>query len=323
MKTFCYISNERKKFKNATKPRGTMKKELTDKELLQELKRRFDLNKKMLQEERNLIAELNDVNEKLIASEHLKSNFLSNIRNEINNPIAAILELSKNIAEGEVDFESMQTLGKLIFSEAFDLDFQLRNIFLSAEIEAGESPLSVISVDIHSLFSSVIDSFKNKMDKKEIHLVKHCTIEEGTIFKTDSEKLHLILSNLISNAIQFNHHGGSIIVNCKIDEGVLIFSIQDSGIGIPDVEKEKIYNRFHQIEAGSTKTYGGHGLGLSITKALLEIIEGEISLESEVDKGSTFTIQVRELELSSGEEDVFSADGNDFLFDNDEDDMLF
>ena len=296
---------------------------ITDEELLAELKRRFDENNANLEQERKLIAELNTVNEKLLASEHLKSNFLSNIRNEINNPIASILELSKNIYEGQLDLDSMKAFATLIFSEAFDLDFQLRNIFLSAEIEAGESPLSVISVNISSLIESVISAFKTKIDKKEFSFSWENEIDNQTIFKTDSEKLHLILSNLIANAIQFNKPNGSISIKSKIEEGLLNISIEDSGIGISKENQTKIYDRFHQIEEGSTKTYGGHGLGLSITKALLEIIEGEISLESLEGKGSKFTLSINQLEGFDEDEDTFSSDGNDFLFDQDEDDMLF
>ena len=300
-----------------------MKNRLTDKEILAELKRRVEESDAMLKEERKLIAELNTVNDKLLASEHLKSNFLSNIRNEINNPIASILELAKNIYEGQMDLESMKKFGTLIFSEAFDLDFQLRNVFLSAEIEAGESPLSVISVDALSLIKSVIDSFHNKLAKKNINFTFTNSIEENSIFKTDTEKLHLILSNLLANAIQFNDQGGSVEVVSSIENGQLVVAVKDSGIGISEKQKDKIYDRFHQIEEGSTKTYGGHGLGLSITKALLEIIEGSISLESKLGKGSTFTIKVNALGTGHGDDDTFSSDGNDFLFDQDEDDMLF
>ena len=300
-----------------------MKNRLTDTELLTELKLRFEESDTMLKEERKLIAELNAVNDKLLASEYLKSNFLSNIRNEINNPIASILELAKNIYEGKMDCDAMQKFGSLIFSEAFDLDFQLRNIFLSAEIEAGESPLSVISVDIISLIKTVIGSFDNKILKKAIHFTHTNTIQENTIFKTDTEKLHLILSNLLANAIQFNSQGGSIQIDSSIENNQLIVVISDSGIGISENQQEKIYDRFLQLEEGSTKTYGGHGLGLSITKALLEIIEGTISLESKLGQGTTFTIRINELGTSQGNDDTFSSDGNDFLFDQDEDDMLF
>ncbi len=302
-----------------------MKDQFTDKELLRELKRRFDENKAILEEERALFSQLSDVNEKLLESEHLKSNFLSNIRNEINNPIASILELSKNIYEGNLNEKSIKKFASLIFSEAFDLEFQLKNVFLSAEIEAGESPLSVISVNINSLLINVIDSFRPKLEKKEIIFNFHNSIEDHLIFKTDSEKLHLILSNLFSNAIQFNHQGGNIDVYSSIENEQLVIVIKDSGIGISNKNKEKIYNRFHQIEEGSTKTYGGHGLGLSITKALLEIIEGDISLESKLGEGTSFCVRIKNLGGSDASNHVYSADGNDFLFDqdDDDDDMLF
>ena len=299
-----------------------MKQELTDKELLQELQRRFDKNQEMLQAERELIKQLNEVNQKLVESEKVKSNFLSNIRNEINNPIASILELSKNLSLGVVPVDMQQQCSEMIHSEAFELDFQLRNIFVSAELEAGEAPLSVISVNIRSLIDSVIESFVRKIGKKHLILKVEHGITDGTIFQSDAEKLYLIISNLLSNAIQFTNEGGSILIRTAIDDEVLIVSVIDSGIGIAPEDQKEIYDRFHQVEAGSTKSYGGHGLGLSVTKALLDVIVGTIEVNSTLDQGSTFTIRVQQMEGNMNE-DVFSSDGNDFLFDNSEDDMLF
>ena len=147
-------------------------------------------------------------------------------------------------------------------------------------------------------------------------------IQDGTIFQSDAEKLYLIISNLLSNAIQFTNEGGSILIRTAIDDEVLIVSVIDSGIGIAPEDQKEIYDRFHQVEAGSTKSYGGHGLGLSVTKALLDVIGGTIEVNSMLDQGSTFTIRVQQMEGSINE-DVFSSDGNDFLFDNSADDMLF
>jgi signal transduction histidine kinase len=299
-----------------------MKQELTDKELLQELQRRFDKNQEMLQAERELIKQLNEVNQKLVESEKVKSNFLSNIRNEINNPIAAILGLSKNLTLGVVPADMQQQCAEIIHSEAFELDFQLRNVFVSAELEAGEAPLSVISVNIRSLVDSVIESFVRKIGKKQLILKVEHGIQDGTIFQSDAEKLYLIISNLLSNAIQFTNEGGSILIRTAIDDDVLILNVIDSGIGIAPEDQKEIYDRFHQVEAGSTKSYGGHGLGLSVTKALLDVIGGTIEVNSMLDQGSTFTIRVQQMEGSINE-DVFSSDGNDFLFDNSADDMLF
>ena len=297
--------------------------QLTDEQLLKEIKRRLDENAANLIEERKLTAELNEVNEKLIISEQLKSNFLSNIRNEINNPISSILELSKNISEGNLPTDTIKSLATLIHAEAFDLDFQLRNIFLSAEIEAGESPLAVISVRVFHMMESLIQQFEKKIAKKGLQFEWKNSVSETQILRTDAEKLHLIISNLLANAIQFNKEEGRVTIETSFENDALTVVVRDTGIGISDDQKEKIYNRFYQIEEGSTKTYGGHGLGLCITKALLEVLEGSIQLQSNLGEGTTFTIVVPSLDILNSEEDTFSMDGNDFLFENDEDDMLF
>jgi len=301
-----------------------MKKlELTNEELLAELKRRFDLNNSMLMAEKSLTTQLNAVNEKLIFSEDLKTNFLSNIRNEINNPIASILELSKNILEGNMDTDSMKRFGMLIHSEAFDLDFQFKNIFLSADIEAGESPLSVISVNVGSILNNIISSFSYRMEKKKINVSFDNQIDSKAFFHTDSEKFHLIMSNLLANAITFNREGGSIKIIAKIEDDQLIISVQDTGISISDKNKERIYDRFLQLDSGSVKTYGGHGLGLTVTKAMLEIIQGEISLDTEEGIGSKFMVTINQFKNIGEGSGISSTDGNDFLFGQEEDGMLF
>lgn len=295
-----------------------MTKIITDKDLINELKERFQKNDELFMEQLALMTELKSVNEKLILSEGLKSNFLSNIRNEINNPVASILELSKNISEGNMPIDAIKKFAALIYSETFSLDFQLRNIFASAEIEAGEASVSSVSVNISSLLENALFSFKHQVEKKNISLFVTTTVKNNDTFCSDPEKLHLILSNLLANAIQFSKVGGSVEVRFEIEDGQLCFGILDSGPGISESEREIIFDRFRQIEEGSTKTYGGHGLGLCITKALLELIDGEIMLESEKNKGSLFSIRVKESEKRESEQDIFSSDGNDFLFTDNE-----
>lgn len=287
---------------------------LSDNELIKELKKRFEKNERLLKEQLDLLTELKIVNEKLVISEGLKSNFLSNIRNEINNPVASILELSKNLSEGNISSESIKKFANLIYSETFSLDFQLRNIFASAEIEAGEATVSCASVNISSLLENILLSFKHQVEKKNIHLFVNTNIQNEQSFCSDSEKLHLILSNLIANAIQFSKVGGTVDVKLELEDGKLIFAVLDSGSGLSESDRSIIFDRFRQVEEGSTKSYGGHGLGLSITKALLELIEGEIMVESQKDIGSIFSICVNELQNNNDEEDIFSSNGNDFLF---------
>jgi len=291
-----------------------MKQLISDKELIRELELRFDTNEKLLQEQFTLMLELRSVNEKLVASEKLKSNFLSNIRNEINNPLASVLELSKNISEGAPDAETIKRFSGLIYSEAFSLDFQLRNIFASAEIEAGEATVSGVAVNVYSVLQNIIQNFKHQVQKKKILLTHVNQSEENIPFFTDPEKLHLVVSNLISNAIQFSQAGSVVELDSSINGNVLIISVKDTGSGMNKEEREVIFDRFRQVEEGSTKTYGGHGLGLSISKAMLELLDGTMCVVTEKGKGSTFTISIPQSQNFNTSDLIFSSEGNDFLF---------
>lgn len=287
---------------------------ISDEELLYELSLRLRSQKKALESQASLTKELNAISEKLLFSELLKTNFLSNIRNEINNPITAVLELSKSIVDPNLPAESLRKFAALIHNEVAVLDFQLRNILVSAEIEAGETRPVTNTVKIISLIDNVIQSFKSQYDKKDISVSFNCKIEDGYVLYTDAEKLHLIISNLISNAIQFNKFGGAIEIFCSVEHDRFLLRVKDTGIGISAENISKIYDRFRQLELGSAKTYGGHGLGLSVTKALLELINGEIKIESVLDEGSSFTVSLDCTLQRKVDEQIFSEEGNDFLF---------
>ncbi len=289
---------------------------LTDDELIEELKRRCEENMKTLYDLRVMTGKLEDVNKKLQESEALKSNFLSNIRNEINNPLMSIMGLSEELAsEALLDSETGSSLAKVIYSEAFNLDFQLMNIFAAAELEAGETALSISKVDIDKLISSAIERFKRRADEKKMKISYGSLGESGDnpYFRTDPEKLQLVMSNILSNAIEFSHEEGRVELRAWNDEGHLNISVKDCGIGIVEAEQEVIFDRFKQLDTGVAKNHMGHGLGLSITKAVIELLSGTISAEGVKDEGSIFTLSIPEAETET-EVDVFSSDGNEFIF---------
>lgn len=294
--------------------------ELTDKELIEELRKRFEQNKSALDEVQELNEELNDLNRKLKDSEKLKSHFISNITNEIINPFASILALSKNILSvKEGGWKKVISMVSLIYSEAFNLDFQLRNIFAAAKIEAGEIFLEILNVEIKSLFEGVIESFKYESKKKKIKINLQFEIEtehnKPFFFKTDPEKIRLIIANLLSNAIKFSYENSEIIINAKLDGKLLNITVQDFGSGISIKNQKIIFDRFKRLDTGINSIHRGHGLGLSINKALLDLLEGSIDIQSDIGKGSKFTISIPENESQvSG----FAFDGNDMFFDDDE-----
>lgn len=293
---------------------------LTDQELIDELQKRFEENKKTIQELKDLTEELKIVNKKLEESEALKSHFISNITNEIINPFTSILGLSRNIlAVKKENWKKVISMVALIHSEAFNLDFQLRNIFLAAKIEAGEIYPEILNVDLKSLVRNVIDTFRIEAKKKNIsiELLFDIKPEKGIIFyfKTDPEKIKLSLANLISNALKFSYDDNKVIVKVWKENDFVHISVQDFGTGISEANQKIIFDRFKRLDSGINSLNRGHGLGLSINKAVIDLLQGKISIKSEVNKGATFTISVPEAKTNIA---GFSADGNEFIFDDEE-----
>lgn len=296
---------------------------LSDRQLLKELKTRLDERKKYEDEFNEINREYLQVVKKLKDSETLKSHFISNVSNEIVNPFTSILGLSKAILSVEKqDWKKVVSMVALIHSEAFNLDFQLRNIFVAAKIEAGEITPNISKVNINSLITSVVDSFNIVSRKMGIDIEVQYNIEHGFgknfFFKTDPEKLKLILSNLLNNALKYSYKDSKVIVKVWLDDEELYISVQDFGTGISDKNQKVIFERFKRLDTGINSINRGHGLGLSITKTLLDVINGNIEIQSQKGEGSAFTISLPE---SKNIVDGFSGDGNDIFFD-DEDEIF-
>nr|CRH04838.1 Putative signal transduction histidine kinase [Candidatus Magnetococcus massalia] len=291
---------------------------LTDDELIAELKERFDANKKALFDLHTVTRKLEEVNTKLASSEEVKSHFISHMKNEFNNPLSAILGISQQLASGEIeDVELLHSMGKIIYHESFSLDFQLRNIFAAAELESGDTALQMVVVDICAILKDLIDSFQHQIGEKELTLILPDSMQcgEEQPFKMDAEKFKLIASNMISNAIEFNKPGGEINLNIELSDEKLYFSIENNGPQIDPDMLAKVYDRFSQLDSGSTKAHVGHGLGLSICKALVEIMDGEIEVANCEEEGVRTAIKLPLLAIDPDGE-TFSLEGNDFLFDD-------
>ncbi len=291
---------------------------LTDNELIEELDRRFKENREAFNALRVVTKKLEKLNRKLQESEALKSNFLSNIRNEINNPLTSIICMSKELISPEtLDSETVSSIAGMIHSEAFNLDSQLRNIFIAAEFEAGEAALSISRVDIDMLLNSTIELLNHKADGKAINIDYIQPPETGdeTGFNTDPEKLQLVIFNLLANAIEYSHEGGRVELRAWRQDGHLNISVKDNGIGMDLSDREVIFDRFRQLDTGVSKSHSGHGLGLSITKAAVELLNGAISIECVKDRGCIFAISIPDAG-SETEVDVTSNDGNEFIFED-------
>lgn len=292
-----------------------MESKFTDRELIQELEKRFSDNTIALQELKEMAEQLIHLNKRLEESEALKSHFLSNIRNEIINPFASIMALAKSIiALNPSNLEKGKHMAALIHSEAFILDFQLSNIFAAAEVEAGLNFPQISNVEILELLQNVVDSFQPLANQKKIIISIKNKIEippSGFSFKTDSHKIKLMISNLLSNAIFYSNENSPVIIETSICGENICIAVIDHGIGIEEENKKEIFDRFKRLNTRIFTPSSGHGLGLSVVREFLDLLNGNITIDSKMGFGTTFMISIPEsnLEISS-----FSSDGNEEIF---------
>jgi signal transduction histidine kinase len=267
-------------------------------------------------ENEELVRSLHAVNEKLCDSERLKGHFISNITNEIINPFASILALADNIKhlkEGEIS--SAYRMADLIFDEAFHLDFQLQNIFAAAQIEAGKDDLKIASFSIRDFCDYLQEYFSGQLQKNKIKLtinfINESESDETFRFTSDREKLDLILKNLISNSIKFSSEGSTIYVEFIYGNGILSVEISDSGKGIHLEDRKVIFDRFKQLDEKINSINTGHGLGLSIVLAYVDMFGGNVILNDNFNGGTRITISIPE---ASEPEEWDDLEG--FLFDS-------
>lgn len=272
----------------------------------------------MLQRENHeLRKQVLDLNQKLKDSDAFKSHFISNITNEIINPFTSILGISKGIISlNESKIGQIHSMANLIYNEAFDLDFQLQNIFAAAKIESGEVFLELSSVNPEEHISGIIDSLRFKSEKKSQFIELVCLNSINHNFITDIDKFDIIIKNIISNAIIFGAEKTKITINIKQEENSLAIDIINKGelINIEDIHL--IFNRFKKLDNTINSINQGHGLGLSICKAYLEFLEGQINVESQKDTGTKFTLIIPPVESSETslirDDDLFIDDSEIF-----------
>ncbi len=220
--------------------------------------------------------------------EKLKSQFLANMSHELRTPLNSIIGFSRVILkgiDGPVTDLQQQDL-TAIYNSGQHLLGLINDILDLSKIEAGKMELTLDEVDIEKLIKSVMSTVMGLIKDKPVRLVDD--IEENLpAVKADSMRIRQILINLFSNAAKFTDEG-TIVVTAKRDGEKVRIGVTDSGPGISPEDQEKLFQAFSQVDASATRATGGSGLGLSISKQLVEMHGGKIGLQSEVGKGSEF-----------------------------------
>jgi len=237
---------------------------------------------------KNLTNDLIKAKEKAEESDRLKTSFLHNISHEIRTPLNSIIGFSGFLTDPELSTEKRQYFSDIIIQSSSQLLSIISDIVNIATIEAGQEKITENEINLNSVLKLVHDHFIIKAKMKNISLEYTCSLSEDECFIISEEvKLIQILNNLIGNALKFTKEG-SINFGCELKETNLRFFVKDTGIGIAAEMHGLIFERFRQVESTTTRQFGGSGLGLSISKAYIELLGGKIWLESEPGKGATF-----------------------------------
>ena len=237
------------------------------------------------QKQDKLVAE----KEKAEEADRLKSAFLATITHELRTPMNGILGFSELLKDPELSQQKSAEYIDLIHQSGLRLLTLVNELIDIARIEAGECVIQHDDTNINKLLLDLTAFFKIATNKKGLELTCTTTLpDHESIINTDSAKLTQILTNLINNSLKFTFQGGIAIGYSKYN-GMLEFTVQDTGIGIPIAMQEKIFDRFIQVDNPLTRTIEGSGLGLSITKAYVTMLGGAIRVESQEGAGSTFT----------------------------------
>ncbi len=234
-------------------------------------------------------------------SSRLKSEFLSNMSHEIRTPLNAIIGYSEMLGQGDVPTDKHRYI-ETIISSGKTLVSLIDDILDLSKLEAGKMQIVPIAINPKVFFTNIINIFKPKLHEKELQHSLSIDSHLPEALLLDEVRLRQILFNVIGNGIKFTDNG-TIDIGVNFEKtaktlGTLTITVTDTGIGISQEDQQLIFESFQQKSGGVSRQYGGTGLGLTISKRFVELMSGQILLESTVGKGSCFTITLPHIPIS-------------------------
>lgn len=239
--------------------------------------------------------DLAEAKQKAEEATHAKSNFLANMSHEIRTPMNAVIGLSRLAMRTQLSLEQKDFLNKILDSSESLLGL-INDILDFSKIEAGKMTLEYEQFELDQVIQRGVGVCNLKAHEKGLELITYVSSDVPNFYIGDGFRLQQVITNLISNAVKFTDIGtvSLEVFPTRIDGDFgLKFEVKDTGIGMTPDQQQKLFNSFSQADDSVTRKYGGTGLGLSICKQLTELMGGEIGVESEIGKGSTFTFSIK------------------------------
>ncbi|MCA0956437.1 response regulator [Mameliella alba] len=227
-------------------------------------------------------------------ADRAKSEFLANMSHEIRTPMNGIMGMAEILAERPMAQDS-KDLVRVIRDSAQGLLQIINDVLDLSRLEAGKLEISEQDFDLHRCVLDSVDLIRSAAQDKGLRLSVQLADDLPVTVRGDDGRLRQVLLNLLGNAVKFTSDGGVTLHVRQADAvpGKLIFTVEDTGMGLTEEQKSRIFERFSQADAAITRKYGGTGLGLTISRHLAEQMGGAISVESENGKGSRFTVEIQ------------------------------
>jgi two-component system phosphate regulon sensor histidine kinase PhoR len=239
---------------------------------------------------RGAIAILHDITD-LERLEQVRKDFVANVSHELRTPLAGIIGYSDTLLDGALeDLKNNRNFVEIIRSNAVRLSDIAADLLILSELESGNDAREPDIISVRGVLESAVATVDSEARSRDVQLIRESVDD---LFVSGSRlRLEQALLNLMANAIKFNRTGGEVRVSAKEKNGHVAIQIADTGVGIPSQDLPRIFERFYRVDKARSRQVGGTGLGLSIVKHVVERMNGQISVESQLGRGSTFTLQL-------------------------------